>query len=57
MAPQQLVLWRKRVLVPFWIVRILLMIFVIAGCAYTLRHLDSVEEAIQPTTAYVAGAP
>jgi hypothetical protein len=51
MAPQQLVLWRKRVLVPFWIVRILIMIFLIAAFAYTLRTLDSVEDAIKPDTA------
>ncbi|PSN73564.1 hypothetical protein BS50DRAFT_569089 [Corynespora cassiicola Philippines] len=36
---QQPVIWKKRILVPFWIVRILAMIFVIAIYAYALKVL------------------
>jgi hypothetical protein len=45
------VIWKKRILVPFWIVRILLMVFIIAAYAYTLRHLNDIQDVIKPAVA------
>ncbi|KAF2830889.1 hypothetical protein CC86DRAFT_168601 [Ophiobolus disseminans] len=50
---QQPALWKKRVLVPFWLVRICLMIFTIAAFAYTLRHINEVQDIVKPTVAPV----
>jgi hypothetical protein len=36
--------WKKRILVPFWIVRILLMILFIATFAYLLHEIKNMEE-------------
>ncbi|XP_014561025.1 hypothetical protein COCVIDRAFT_87987 [Bipolaris victoriae FI3] len=41
-------LWKKRILVPFWIVRICLMIFIIAIFAYTLRTLKDLKDFTEP---------
>ncbi|KAH7068700.1 hypothetical protein FB567DRAFT_248635 [Paraphoma chrysanthemicola] len=53
MAAQQPVLWKKRVLVPFWIVRICLMIFIIAAYAWTLRSLNDIKDVIKPAIATI----
>jgi hypothetical protein len=50
---QQPVLWKKRVLVPFWVLRICIMIFIIAAYAITLRAIDDASDIIKPATAYV----
>jgi hypothetical protein len=51
MAAQQPVMWKKRVLVPFWIVRICLMIFIIAAYAWTLRSLNDIKDVVKPAIA------
>ena len=48
---QQPALWQKRVLVPFWTVRIVIMIFIIAAYGYTLRNLKDVQDIVQPAIA------
>lgn len=45
------VIWKKRVLVPFWIVRICLMIFIIGAYAYALRGLNDVKDVTKPAVA------
>jgi hypothetical protein len=45
------VIWKKRILVPFWTIRICIMVFIIAIYAWTLRHLDDFQDAIQPAVA------
>jgi hypothetical protein len=45
------VIWKKRILIPFWIVRICLMLFIIAAYAWTLRHLNEIQDVIQPAVA------
>lgn len=45
-------LWKKRILVPFWIVRICIMVFVIAAYAYTLRSLRDLEDFTEPAAGY-----
>ncbi|OAL52214.1 hypothetical protein IQ07DRAFT_363960 [Pyrenochaeta sp. DS3sAY3a] len=52
MAPQ-LVVWQKRVLIPFWVMRICLMIFIIVAYAITLRNLDSIKDVTKPAVASV----
>ncbi|EAT85978.1 hypothetical protein HBI56_024310 [Parastagonospora nodorum] len=52
-ATQQPVLWKKRILVPFWIVRICLMLFIIAAYSWTLRHLNEIKDVIKPAVASV----
>ncbi|KAF2628768.1 hypothetical protein BU25DRAFT_31985 [Macroventuria anomochaeta] len=46
-------LWKKRVLIPFWIVRICIMLFLIGIYAYALRAVDGVEEFAKPATASI----
>jgi hypothetical protein len=41
-------LWKKRVLVPFWIVRICIMVFVIAAYAWALRHVEDIADFTKP---------
>jgi hypothetical protein len=41
-------LWKKRVLVPFWIVRICIMVFVIAAYAWALRHVGDIADFTKP---------
>jgi hypothetical protein len=48
---QQPGLWKKRILVPFWIVRICLMVFTIAAFGYALRHLSDVSDVVEPAIA------
>lgn len=48
---QQPKIWKKRILVPFWIVRICLMLFTIAGFGYTLRHINDVSDVVAPAVA------
>ncbi len=48
---QQPTLWKKRILVPFWIVRIILMLFIIGAYAYTLRALQNIKDITQPAVA------
>lgn len=50
-------LWKKRILVPFWIVRICLMLFIIVINAYTLRTLKDIEDFTQPATGYANTNP
>ncbi|KAF1945351.1 hypothetical protein EJ02DRAFT_451647 [Clathrospora elynae] len=50
---QQPVLWKKRILVPFWIVRIVIMIFIIAAYAWTLRTLKDFKDVVQPAVGLV----
>ncbi|KAF3006585.1 hypothetical protein E8E13_006921 [Curvularia kusanoi] len=52
MANQQ-GLWKKRVLVPFWTVRIFIMLSLIAVYAYALRTIDGVGELAKPAIASV----
>lgn len=44
-------LWKKRVLVPFWIVRICIMLFLIGIYAYALRAVDGLGEFAKPAIA------
>jgi hypothetical protein len=44
-------LWKKRVLVPFWIVRICIMLFLIAIYAYALSAIEGLGEIAKPTIA------
>jgi hypothetical protein len=44
-------LWKKRVLVPFWIVRICIMLFLIGIYAYALRVVDKVGDVAKPAIA------
>ncbi|KAF1912705.1 hypothetical protein BDU57DRAFT_542516 [Ampelomyces quisqualis] len=53
MAAQPPVLWKKRILIPFWIIRICLMVFIIAAYSWTLRHLKELKDVIQPAVASV----
>ncbi|KAJ4336790.1 hypothetical protein N0V87_005183 [Didymella glomerata] len=46
-------LWKKRVLVPFWIVRICIMLFLIGIYAYALRVVDKVGDVAKPAIASV----
>lgn len=46
-------LWKKRVLVPFWIVRICIMVFLIGVYAYALRAVDGIGEFAKPAIASV----
>ncbi|KAJ4404767.1 hypothetical protein N0V91_005717 [Didymella pomorum] len=46
-------LWKKRVLVPFWIVRICIMLFLIGIYAYALRVVDEVGDVAKPAIASV----
>lgn len=48
---QQPVLWKKRILVPFWILRILIMVFIIIVYALTLRNIDDYKDVIKPAVA------
>ena len=48
---QQPVLWKKRVLVPFWVVRICIMLFIIAAYAITLRAINNIEDVTKPAVA------
>ena len=48
MAAPQPIIWKKRILVPFWILRICIMILIIAAYAYTLRTLNNIEDVVQP---------
>ncbi|KAH9862543.1 hypothetical protein IAQ61_009960 [Plenodomus lingam] len=52
MAPQP-VLWKKRILVPFWIVRVLIMVLIIAVYGWTLRAVDEYKDMIKPAVAAV----
>lgn len=45
---QQPAFWKKRILVPFWILRICIMIFIIAAYAYTLRTLKDLKDVTEP---------
>jgi len=50
----QPVLWKKRILVPFWIVRICLMVLNIAAMAWLLRNQDQVadiDDLVHPNVA------
>lgn len=47
------VIWKKRILVPFWVVRICLMLLIIAFYAYALHTLNSVKDVIRPDIATV----
>lgn len=49
-------LWKKRVLVPFWIVRICIMVFLIGIYAVALRAVDGLGELAKPDIAYVLNA-
>ncbi|KAH7396529.1 hypothetical protein DE146DRAFT_614300 [Phaeosphaeria sp. MPI-PUGE-AT-0046c] len=53
MASKQPVLWKKRILVPFWVVRICLMLFIIVTYSWTLRHLKELKDVTQPAVATV----
>ncbi|KAH6633223.1 hypothetical protein C7974DRAFT_167891 [Boeremia exigua] len=44
-------LWKKRILVPFWCVRICIMVFLIAVYAYTIRRIDGIGEFAKPAVA------
>ena len=44
-------LWQKRVLVPFWIVRICIMIYMIAAYGYALRIVNGYQELAKPEIA------
>lgn len=46
-------LWKKRILVPFWCVRICIMVFLIAVYAYTIRRIDGIGEFAKPAVASV----
>ncbi|KAF3040521.1 hypothetical protein E8E12_008089 [Didymella heteroderae] len=46
-------LWKKRVLVPFWIVRVCIMLFLIGIYAYALRVVDEVGDVAKPAIASV----
>ncbi|KAL6707725.1 hypothetical protein ACN47E_003846 [Coniothyrium glycines] len=50
---QQPVLWKKRVLVPFWVVRICIMLLIIVASAITLRAIDEYSDIIKPAIASV----
>jgi len=43
--------WKKRILVPFWIVRIILMVFIIIIYALTLRYIDEYKDMVKPAVA------
>jgi hypothetical protein len=46
-------LWKKRVLVPFWMVRICIMVFLIASYGYGLRTVDGYHLFSKPDMAQV----
>ncbi|KAL1604338.1 hypothetical protein SLS59_004134 [Nothophoma quercina] len=46
-------LWKKRVLVPFWIVRICIMVFLIGIYAVALRAVDGLGELAKPDIASI----
>ncbi|KAF1929994.1 uncharacterized protein M421DRAFT_382353 [Didymella exigua CBS 183.55] len=46
-------LWQKRVLVPFWIVRICIMLFLIGVYAYALRAVDGLGQLAKPAIASI----
>lgn len=46
-------LWKKRVLVPFWILRICIMLFLIGIYAYALHAVDGIREFAKPAIASV----
>ncbi|CAG5140047.1 uncharacterized protein ALTATR162_LOCUS623 [Alternaria atra] len=50
---QRPVFWQKRVLVPFWIVRICIMILIIAAYGYSLRTVNDLEDVIKPSVGSV----
>ncbi|KAH7383163.1 hypothetical protein BKA66DRAFT_512034 [Pyrenochaeta sp. MPI-SDFR-AT-0127] len=50
---QQPVLWKKRVLVPFWVVRICVMILIIIAYAWALRNLNNIKDVVKPAIASV----
>jgi hypothetical protein len=54
MASKQPVLWKKRILVPFWIIRICLMIFIIAASAWALKVLKDDPDRTAPAIGVVA---
>ncbi|KAH8725141.1 hypothetical protein GQ44DRAFT_707829 [Phaeosphaeriaceae sp. PMI808] len=47
------VIWKKRVLVPSWIARICLMIFILVIYAISLRGINNVKDVTQPAVATV----
>jgi hypothetical protein len=46
-------LWKKRVLVPFWFLRICIMLFLIGIYAYAIREVDGIKEFAKPAIALV----
>jgi hypothetical protein len=49
------VIWRKRILVPFWVVRILCMLIIIAASAIALKLIaDEPEDFVKPAIGYVS---
>jgi uncharacterized membrane protein len=50
MAPQ-LVLWKKRILVPFWAVRICICVLLILGYALLLSNLKEFADIEKPAVA------
>ncbi|KAF1845498.1 uncharacterized protein K460DRAFT_109996 [Cucurbitaria berberidis CBS 394.84] len=50
---QQPVLWQKRVLVPFWTVRIFIMIIIIATYAWVLQSVNNIKDVAKPAIASV----
>ncbi|KAF2130221.1 hypothetical protein P153DRAFT_356027 [Dothidotthia symphoricarpi CBS 119687] len=50
---QQPTAWKKRILVPFWIVRICMMILIIAAYAWSLRALSDIQDVVKPAVGSV----
>lgn len=50
---KQPILWKKRILIPFWIIRIILMLFVMAVYAWAIRQIHDDPEVSTRSKAYV----
>jgi hypothetical protein len=49
MATNKPVIWKKRILVPFWIIRIILMLFIIAAYAWAIKKLHDDPDTDSPS--------
>ena len=45
------VIWKKRVLIPFWVIRIILMLFIIAVYALAIKVLVDASDKPNPAIA------
>lgn len=57
MAAKQPVIWKKRILVPFWIIRIALMLFIIAAYAWAIKVLRDDPDKTAPAIGSAVSPP